>query len=132
MPGADGGQGRPAWPDHVDHMAAGPVPSEGAPCFCLQVGPALVGDRGELAMQVVHPGLLRLPMCREGSGTTAVMGAGCAAVIPGGSGRSSSRSAEGTKNRLPVTAVEKSSIRSVLPGGLPKNMLISIRSVTSG
>ena len=38
----------------------------------------------------------------------------------------------GTKNRLPVTAVEKSRIRSVLPGGLPMNILVNICSMTSG
>ncbi len=38
----------------------------------------------------------------------------------------------GTKNIPPVTAVEKSRIRSVLPGGLPMNMLHSICSVTAG
>jgi hypothetical protein len=35
-----------------------------------------------------------------------------------GGGSASSRSAEGTKNRLPETAVEKSRMRSVLPGGV--------------
>src|SRR5580658_3846743 len=55
-----------------------------------------------------------------------------AAVAPGGPGGSSRKSAHGAKNRPPVTAVEKSSIRSVLPGGLPMNMLTSISSVTDG
>src|SRR5205085_9766436 len=59
----------------------------------------------------------------EGGGTgaevTASISAGCGSSSassspPGGSSRNS---ALGTKNRLPVSAVEKSRIRSVLPGG---------------
>ncbi|CFS32953.1 Uncharacterised protein [Mycobacterium tuberculosis] len=38
----------------------------------------------------------------------------------------------GEKNSPPVTAVEKSSTRSVLPAGSPRNMLRSICSVTVG
>ena len=45
---------------------------------------------------------------------------------------SSRKSAVGTKNRLPVTAVEKSRMRSWLPGGFPMNMFVSICSMTSG
>mgnify|MGYP006318478855 CR=1 FL=1 len=38
----------------------------------------------------------------------------------------------GTKNIVPVFAVEKSRILSVFPGGSPMNMLLSIFSVTAG
>ena len=38
----------------------------------------------------------------------------------------------GAKKLQPVSAVEKSGIRSVLPGGLPRNMFSSIRSVIDG
>src|SRR5262245_36236550 len=40
--------------------------------------------------------------------------------------------AEGTKNRVPVTARLKSSTRSSLSGGRPKNMFSIICSVTRG
>ncbi len=49
-----------------------------------------------------------------------------------GSGGSLRKSAVGTKNNDPVTAVEKSRIRSVLPGGSPMNMCSSIVSVIAG
>lgn len=42
------------------------------------------------------------------------------------------KSMVGEKNSPPVTAVEKSSTRSVLPAGSPRNMLRSICSVTVG
>ena len=42
----------------------------------------------------------------------------------------SSRSTEGTKNKPPVSAVEKSRMRSVLPGGSPMNMFLSMSSIS--
>ncbi|GAA2769797.1 hypothetical protein GCM10019017_08230 [Streptomyces showdoensis] len=54
------------------------------------------------------------------------------AAAVGGSGRSSRKSALGTWKRQPVTAVEKSRMRSVVPGGSPRNMWESISSVTAG
>ncbi len=65
----------------------------------------------------------------EASGTSA---AESASASPGGPGGSSRKSALGEKNSVPVIAVEKSRIRSVLPGGLPMNMFTSISSVTEG
>jgi len=50
----------------------------------------------------------------------------------GSGGGLSRKSAVGTKNMVPVCAVEKSRMRSVLPGGSPMNMLRNICSVTSG
>lgn len=40
--------------------------------------------------------------------------------------------ADGTKNSVPVTALLTSRMRSWLPGGLPMNMLTSIRSMRAG
>jgi hypothetical protein len=73
-------------------------------------------DEGELALPrlPVQAGLLRL------------------AVAVAGGRRVVEEVGAGTKNRLPVTAVEKSRIRSVVPGGLPTNMFVSISSMTSG
>ena len=45
--------------------------------------------------------------------------------------RLSSRSCEGTKNVVPVLAVEKSRMRSYSPAGSPANMLWIIRSMTA-
>jgi hypothetical protein len=67
-------------------------------------------------------------------GTSAVSadGASGSAAVASSLGGSSRKSAVGAKNRLPVTAVEKSRIRSYVPGGLPMNMFVSISSITSG
>jgi MFS family permease len=51
---------------------------------------------------------------------------------PSQSSRASRNAADGTKYRDPVTAVEKSRIRSWLPSGTPMNMLRSICSVIDG
>ena len=53
-------------------------------------------------------------------------------AFPGCGGGASRNSTVGVKKSVPVTAVEKSSTRSVLPGGSPMNMLRNIRSVTAG
>jgi hypothetical protein len=55
--------------------------------------------------------LFKLPMPSEPvpGGEPAAGGAG---ALPGGSGRSSRKSADGAKNKQPVTAVEKSRTRS--------------------
>src|SRR6266545_1430242 len=109
---------------------------EGAPCLLLQVGPCDGGDRREFAVQVVHRAVLPFssPIPRESSGRLWTSGAGSASatVPPGGSGGSSRKSAVGTKNRVPVTAVEKSRIRSWLASSSPRNIRSSIRSVTVG
>src|SRR5579859_7759689 len=82
--------------------------------------------------------LFKEPMPREPasagpvSGEPSTSGAPGAPEVPGASGGSSRKSADGAKNRLPVTAVEKSRMRSVLPGGSPMNMWSSISSVTLG
>lgn len=49
---------------------------------------------------------------------------------PGQSPRDSRKPRVGTKNVVPVTAVEKSRMRSWLPGGSPTNMRSSMRSIT--
>ncbi len=56
---------------------------------------------------------------------------GGAGVIAGASARPRRNVAEGAKNALPVTAVEKSSRRSWSPGGSPMNMRSSIFSITA-
>ena len=43
--------------------------------------------------------------------------------------RLASRSVEGTKNKVPVTGLEKSRRRSVFPTGSPMNMFSSMRLV---
>ncbi len=53
-------------------------------------------------------------------------------LTQGAAGSSSRKSRLGTKNSEPVTAVEKSRMRSVRPGGLPMNMCCSICSVIAG
>src|SRR5271166_341822 len=111
MPGIDRGPGRAARP--------------------VDVGPRRVGYRRQLAIQVVHGRVLlfRLPIPREplagddGPGPLGpagppelagpgVLGAPGAADASGRLGRLSRKSADGAKNRVPVTAVEKSRIRS--------------------
>src|SRR6478609_787736 len=121
MAGADGGQGLAARADDVDHPATGDVPLEGATRLLLDLGPGGFRDRGQFPVQVVHdvPFVRRLPMPSEPSAT-------------GSAGGASRKSAVGTKNSPPVTAVEKSRIRSWLPGGFPMNMFCSICSMTSG
>src|SRR5258707_5798305 len=86
------------------YPAAGQVQREGAPGFFLNAGPGRGGDWRELAVQVVHSWALlcRLPMRSEPSRVRA--------DAPGGSGMSPRNSADGTKNRLPVTAVGKTRI----------------------
>ena len=58
MAGADGGQAGAARPVHVDDAPSGKVALEGARRLLLDLGPRGVGDRGELAMQVIHAGCL--------------------------------------------------------------------------
>jgi hypothetical protein len=72
---------------------------------------------GQFAVPIVHGAVLffRLPMPREPSGRVWMPGvaSGSAVMVaPGGSGRSSRKSAAGAKNSVPVTGVEKSRIRS--------------------
>src|SRR6185437_13683146 len=124
-------------PGEVDEAAGGERRREPVARLLVEHLPARVADRGELAEQMVHRGTsLRLPIAREPSpaGAAGSTAAGCAAGAgaASGLGGSSRNSTVGTKKRQPVTAVEKSRMRSVVPGGFPTNMLVSIRSITSG
>src|SRR6476660_669728 len=138
--GVHAGQQGPVRCRDVHRPAGGDVLLERPARLLLDVRPGGIVDRSELAVQVVHGLLLlfRLPMPSDpwsaGAGLPDVSSPDVspAGSGPGGSGRSSRKSADGAKNRLPVTAVEKSRMRSVLPGGLPINMLTSICSVTPG
>ena len=122
MAGADRRQLGARRADHVDDAAAGDVPGERAAGLGLDVGPGRVRDRREFAVQVVHGD--GTPFQAADVQRTVVHGRrdSAATVVDGGcvgragsrrtSGGSSRKSAVGTKNRLPVTAVEKSRIRS--------------------
>src|ERR1700722_3222383 len=130
--GAYRGCGRPGRFADVDHPAAGDVPLEGPPRLHFDFVPGFFGDRSKIAVQVVHCGIpFKLPIANEPSADVLSI-AGVAAGEIGSGGGSSRKSTVGEKNSPPVTAVEKSRIRSVLPGGSPRNMLCSICSVTSG
>ena len=54
VPGADASQRQAVGPGHVDHLPRGGVQCERALGFLLKAGPCGGGDRGELAVQVVH------------------------------------------------------------------------------
>src|ERR1700758_157163 len=108
---------------------------EGTSGLQFDFGPGGFGDRCQVAVEVVHRGVpFRLPIESEPVEQAPEAGAagGPAAGGPGRGGGSSRKSTVGEKNSPPVSAVEKSRMRSVLPGGSPKNMFRSIRSVTCG
>src|SRR5258705_6015319 len=122
MAGADRGEGLAGGSDDVDHAPGRDVTGERATSLGFEVGPGLVRYRRELSMQVLHDVLLILPISSEPLATAASAApsttvttvdtltsfvAGAAA-----DGRSSSIVADGTKNSDPVTALEKSRIRS--------------------
>src|SRR5260370_3086558 len=122
MARADGREGDAARPPHIHDAASGEVAFERARGFFLDLSPRRIGDRGKLAVQIVHNGdfPLREPMPSEPSDTDA-MGRGCstagdsraACAADGAAGVTSSRNvADGTSKRLPVTARLKSRIRS--------------------
>ncbi len=84
----------------VDELARRERRCEPVAGLLVEQVPARLGDRRQRAKQMVHDGApLRLPIPSDPSSRSGV-------------GGSSRKSAVGTKNRLPVTAVEKSSIRS--------------------
>ena len=56
--GADGGEAGAARPLHVDHAPAGEVALERARGFLFDLRPGRVGNRGKLAMQIIHAGCL--------------------------------------------------------------------------
>ena len=58
MAGADGGEAGAARALHVDDAPPGKVALERARCFLFDLGPCRIGNRGELAMQVIHVGCL--------------------------------------------------------------------------
>src|SRR5262249_18458096 len=130
---ADCRRDRTAGLTDVDHPAPGDMPLECPRRLQFDFGPSDVGDRCQIAVEFVHHWGFpcRLPMERGPSSDGGV--AGRSGTRGGGKGGGSSRkSTVGEKNSPPVTAVEKSRMRSVLPGGSPRNMLRSICSVTSG
>src|ERR1700753_4131353 len=131
--GADARGDRPAGLADVDHPAPGDMPFERPRRLQFDFGPGDVGDRRKIAVEVVHNWVVpfRLPIESEPSSDEGVVGRSVTSGAGSGGG-SSRKSTVGEKNRPPVTAVEKSRMRSELPGGSPKNMLRSIRSVTCG
>src|SRR6202020_1782563 len=131
-PGAGRRRGRPSRLADVADSAAGDVALEGARRLQFDFFPSLFGDRRQVAVEIVHCGVpFKLPIANEPPAGT-VSRAGATAGELGSGGGSSRKSTVGEKNSPPVTAVEKSKIRSVLPGGSPRNMLRNIRSVTCG
>src|SRR3954454_19323683 len=135
VPRADRRRGGAARFADVDDASSGDVPLEGPRRFRLDRRPGRLGDRSQVAVEVVHhEDPFRLPMPSDPSrDTTGTAGGSSWADTESASGGGSSRkSVVGVKNMAPVSAVEKSRIRSVLPGGSPTNMLSSMRSVTAG
>src|SRR5246127_4633468 len=131
-PGADRCGGRPPGLADVNHPTPRDVPFERPRRLQFDFFPSGFGDRCQITVEVVHRCVVpfRLPIESEPSyegvaGRSVTSGAGNA-------GGSSRKSTVGEKNSPPVTAVEKSRMRSVLPGGSPRNMLRSICSVTRG
>src|ERR1700719_795808 len=120
--GADGGQADAARALQIDDPPSGEIALQGPRRLFFDLRPCRVGDRGELAVQVVHrrgPPLSE-PMPSELSGIGRM---GCEGSSAGGSlagctvagtpdVTSSRKVAVGTKKRLPVTARLKSKIRS--------------------
>src|SRR5690606_41008471 len=109
MAGADRRGGRTARPADIDNPPAGDVPLEGAAGLQLDLGPRDVGDRGKLAVQVVHHGIpFRLPMPSEPSWispswvweVSPVSTTSCAAAagVCGSGGGSLRKSTVGAKN----------------------------------
>src|SRR5260221_425691 len=103
MARADGREGDAARPLHIHDAASGEVAFERARGFFLDLSPRRVGDRGKLAVQIVHnrgfP--LREPMPSEPSDIDGMGGGGSTAgdsEAGGASGVTSSRNvADGTK-----------------------------------
>ena len=68
MTGAHRRRHRPARLADVDHPAAGDVALEGARRLLLDLGPRGIGDRCQLAIQVVHQGCpFKLPIANDPS-----------------------------------------------------------------
>src|SRR6516162_2834797 len=105
----------------IHNTSPGEIAFEGARGLLLDLSPRRIGDRGKLAVEIIHQRRfpLREPMPREPSDIGEMDGegsaagdadSGSAAGVPGVT--SSKNVAEGTKKRLPVTARLKSKIRS--------------------
>jgi len=99
---------------HVDHPATGEVPGERAGRLLLDLGPGGRRDRRQFPVQVVHgcgtP--FRLPTPSEPGALGWAGGSLGGSAAGSRSARLSSSGTDGTKNRFPVTAREKSSSRS--------------------
>jgi hypothetical protein len=54
--GADGGKADAGRPTQVDHAPSGEVALEGARRFLFEVRPRRIGNRGKLAMKIIHAG----------------------------------------------------------------------------
>src|SRR5947209_3656856 len=130
--GADRRGDRAAGLADVDDAAPRDMALERAGGLQFDFAPSGFGDRCQVAVEVVHRGVpFKLPIASEPSSKAGVTGR----AVRRGTGRgggSSRKSTVGEKNSPPVTAVENSRMRSVLPGGSPRNMFSSIRSVTPG
>src|ERR1700722_2827083 len=117
---SDRGKTGAARPLDVDHASPGEVALEGARRLLFDLGPRRIGNRGKLAMKIIHAPFspLREPTPSEPSDAGASDGAAPAVGAAGVAGAeapsaSASRNVvEGTKKRVPVTARLKSSSRS--------------------
>jgi hypothetical protein len=58
MAGTDGGQADTAWPVDVDHTPSGEVALESARRLLFDIRPGRIGDRGKLAVKIIHIGFL--------------------------------------------------------------------------
>src|SRR6185312_7290359 len=127
---ADGGGDGPTRLADIHDAASGDVTFECPGRLQFDLRPGGFSDRSQIAVEVVHR---EVPFRRRIESEPSAESE--AAVIVGDWGRgggSSRKSTVGEQNIPPVTAVEKSRMRSVLPRGSPRNMLRSICSVTHG
>jgi hypothetical protein len=104
----------------VNHAPSSKV-AKGASRLLFDIRPGRIGNRGKLAMKIIHTGFspLREPTPSEPSSAGAVDGAGSSVDPAAGIAAAAAVSftdsrnvADGTKNRAPVTARLKSSSRS--------------------
>src|SRR5262249_34914188 len=106
---ADRRRDRTAGLTDVDHPAPGDMPLECPRRLQFDFGPSDVGDRCQIAVEVVHHWVVpfRLPIESEPSSDAGVAGRSVTSGAGKGGG-SSRKSTVGEKKSPPVTAVEKS------------------------
>src|SRR5579863_10040086 len=119
MAASDRGKGDAARTLDIDHAPSGEIALESARRFLFEAGPRRIGDRGKLAVKIVHGPFSPLsePIPSEPSDAAPIDGSAgggwAGAWVAGASPLTESRNvSEGTKNSVPVAARLKSSSRS--------------------